>query len=55
MPQYTANKTNAAFSPLQGMKSLFTSGSQTTSPYFTNPAGGALYGGLLGSQLFGGK
>jgi hypothetical protein len=55
MPQYQANKTNAAFAPLQGMKSLFTSGSQTTSPYFSNPAGGALYGGLLGSQLFGGK
>lgn len=55
MPQYTANKTNAAFAPLTAQKGLFTSGSQTTSPYFTNPTGGALYGGLLGSQLFGGK
>jgi len=55
MPQYQANKTNAAFAPLTAQKGLFTSGSQTTSPYYTNPTGGALYGGLLGSQLFGGK
>ena len=53
-PAYNAAKTNAAFSPLTAQKGLFTSGSQTSSPYFNNPAGGALYGGLLGSQLFNG-
>lgn len=54
-PGYNAAKTGAAFAPLTAQKGLFTSGSQTSSPYFNNPAGGALYGGLLGSQLFGGK
>ena len=53
-PAYNAAKTNAAFAPLTAQKGLFTSGSQTSSPYFNNPAGGALYGGLLGSQLFNG-
>jgi len=56
MPQYAAQKTQSNFQPLLNQKSLLGfGGSQTSSPYFTNPAGGALYGGLLGSQLFGGK
>lgn len=56
MPQYNAQKTTANFQPLLNQKSLLSKGgSQSTSPYYTNPSGGALYGGLLGSQLFGGK
>lgn len=55
MPNYNTAKTSANFAPLTAQKGLFTSGTQTTQPYFTNPTAGALSGGLLGSQLFGGK
>lgn len=56
MPQYSAQKTQSNFQPLLNQKSLLGfGGSQTSSPYFSNPTSGALYGGLLGSQLFGGK
>jgi hypothetical protein len=55
-PAYSAAKTSASFAPLTAQKGLFNfGGSQTSTPYFNNPTGGALYGGLLGSQLFGGK
>ena len=55
-PAYSASKTAARFAPLTAQTGLLSfGGSQTSTPYFSNPAGGALYGGLLGSQLFGGK
>jgi hypothetical protein len=55
-PAYSAAKTSASFAPLTAQKGLLNfGGSQTSQPYFNNPTGGALYGGLLGSQLFGGK
>jgi hypothetical protein len=55
-PAYSAAKTSASFAPLTSQKGLLSfGGSQTSTPYFNNPTGGALYGGLLGSQLFGGK
>lgn len=56
MPQYQAQKVTANAQPLLNQKSLLSmGGSQTSTPYYTNPTGSALYGGLLGSQLFGGK
>ncbi len=55
MPAYSNAKTTASFAPLTAQKGLLNfGGSQTSQPYFNNPTGGALYGGLLGSQLFGG-
>jgi hypothetical protein len=51
-PDYTTSQYNAAFSPFTAYSQLTKGmGSQTTSPYFTNPLAGALGGAALGSQF----
>lgn len=58
-PQYAGNVANAALAPNLAFKNLYTGPQATSQPYFTNPMGGALSGGLagytFGNSIFGSK
>lgn len=50
-PTFDTQRSAAAFSPYSDYKSLFPGSTATTTPYFTNPLGGILSGGLAGGML----
>lgn len=58
-PAYANNVAGAALAPNLAFKNLYTGPTANTQPYFTNPMGGALSGGLagytFGNSIFGSK
>jgi hypothetical protein len=53
-PSFATNRVGAQFAPVNNFSNISnrSMGSQTSSPLYENKAGQALYGGLLGSQIF---
>lgn len=53
-PSYATGQVNANFAPVNNYATIAgqRTGSQTSTPLYENRAGQALYGGLLGSQIF---
>lgn len=50
-PQFVAQTNDARFSPFKSFQTLFPNVSATTTPYFSNPLGGALSGAMAGYGL----
>lgn len=53
-PSFATNRVGAQFAPVNNFSNISnrSMGSQTSTPLYENKAGQALYGGLLGSQIF---